>query len=67
MRQASFINVVALPAHGEHWVLLYDDRHVSLALRQLGVWASRPDLAFTWYDATRLSSEIRRAQERNHV
>lgn len=67
MLQGTPINVVALPAHGEHWIVIYDDRHTSDALRQLGEWASRDDLSLSWYDAARLAQRIREARERNNV
>jgi len=53
------VNAVALPAHGHWWVILYDDAHTSQAIQQCGRWASRHDVAFSWYDAARLAHEIR--------
>jgi len=58
------VNVVALPKEtGEWYVLLYDDRHVSHALQQLGRWASSDELSLSWYDAAKMSQQIRRRQQ----
>lgn len=56
MRRPDAVNVVALPKdNGERYVLIYDDRHVSAALQQLGRWASSDEVSLTWYDAARMS------------
>lgn len=34
-----------------------------LALRQFGVWASNPDLSFTWYDASVLGTKMKEILE----
>lgn len=53
------INVLALVKGEERYIFLFDDARKSEALRQLGRYASNPDLSFTWYDAAVLSQKIR--------
>lgn len=53
------INVLALVKGEERYVFLFDDNNRTEALRQLGRYASNPDLSFTWYDAAVLSQKIR--------
>ena len=43
----------------EHYVFLFNDKHVASVLGQFGLWAMREDLSFSWYDAARLSCEVR--------
>lgn len=57
------INVTALCKGPERYILLFDDSHRSEALRQLGRWASNRKLSFDWYDAARLSQEVRRVSQ----
>ena len=58
---SSEINVLALVKGGERYVFLYDDDNRSETLRQLGRYASNPDLSFTWYDAAVLSQKVRQS------
>ena len=53
------INVLALVKGEERYVFLFDDSNRTETLRQLGRFASNPDLSFTWYDAAVLSQKIR--------
>ncbi len=53
------INVLAYCKGTERYVFLYDDQSRVETLRVLGQYASNPDLSFTWYDAARLSQQIR--------
>lgn len=55
------INVLALVKGVERYVFLYDNNKDSKAecLRQLGRFASNPELSFTWYDAAVLSQRVR--------
>lgn len=55
------INVLALVKGEERYIFLYDDAHRSAALRQLGRFASNPELSFTWFDAAVLSQKVRQA------
>ena len=55
------INVLALVKGEERYIFLFDDERKSEALRQLGRYASNPDLSFTWYDAAVLSQKIRQS------
>jgi len=57
------INVLALVKGQERYVFLYDDDNRAETLRQLGRFASREDLSFTWYDAAVLSQKIRQEKE----
>ncbi len=56
---AEEMNMLALVKGEEKYVFLFNDKNRSTALRQLGKYASDPDLSFTWYDAAVLSQKIR--------
>jgi len=53
------VHVIRLDVHGEHYVFMYTKSHRRDMLRQLTRWALDPELAFNFYDAARLSHEIR--------
>lgn len=53
------MNMLALVKGEEKYVFLFDEKNRSQTLRQLGKYASDPDLSFTWYDAAVLSQKIR--------
>ncbi|MEE2641918.1 MAG: hypothetical protein VX768_14920 [Planctomycetota bacterium] len=55
--------MLALVKGEEKYVFLFDDKNRSETLRQLGKYASDPELSFTWYDAAVLSQKIRAAGE----
>ena len=57
------LNMLALVKGEEKYVFLFDDNNRSETLRQLGKYASDPDLSFTWYDAAVLSQKIRATTE----
>jgi len=57
------INVLALVKGSERYIFLFDDERRSEALRQLGRFASNPELSFSWYDAAVLSQRIRQAAQ----
>ena len=57
------LNMLALVKGEEKYVFLFDDKNRSETLRQLGKYASDPDLSFTWYDAAVLSQKIRATAE----
>jgi hypothetical protein len=57
------INVLALVKGSERYIFLFDDEHKADALRQLGRFASNPELSFSWYDAAVLSQRIRQAAQ----
>ncbi len=65
------MNMLALVKGEEKYVFLFDDKNRSETLRQLGRYASDPELSFTWYDAAVLSQKVRKlrqeaeAEERN--
>ena len=51
--------ILILPkSNGERFCIMYDRSSLALALRQLGRWASNPELSFTWYDAAVMSQKI---------
>ncbi len=60
---AQELNMLALVKGEEKYVFLFDDKNRSETLRQLGKYASDPDLSFTWYDAAVLSQKIRSTAE----
>jgi len=53
------VNVLALVKGTERYVFLYGDGQRTELLRMLGIYASNPDLSFTWYDAATLSQKVR--------
>lgn len=55
------MNMLALVKGEEKYIFLFDDKNRSETLRQLGKYASDPELSFTWYDAAVLSQKIRAA------
>ena len=61
---ADDLNAIALVKGEERYVILYDDASRQEALRQVGRWAAKDGLSFTWYDAAALSQRIRAEAER---
>lgn len=55
----SDINVIALVKGEERYVFMYTHETRGEALKQLGRFASNPELSFSWYDAATLSQRIR--------
>ena len=53
------VHVLRLQKGNEHFIFVYDREHIHDVLHTLSRWASTPELAFSWYDAARLSSEVR--------
>ena len=53
------VNVVAIIRGNEQYVILYRDGLEADVVRQLGVWASEPELEFTWFNAAKAAREIR--------
>ena len=51
------INVLALVKGEEKYIFLFNDQNRKTTLRQLGRYASNPDLSFTWYDAAVMSQK----------
>jgi trehalose utilization protein len=56
----SQVHVLRLDKGHEHYLFMYTKEHVRDVLRMLAHWAGNPDLSFNWYDAARLSHEIRK-------
>ena len=52
------INVLALVKGEERYIFLYDDESRQELLRMLGRFASRKDLAFSWYDCAVLANKV---------
>lgn len=53
------VHVIRLDKGDEHYVCMYDKRHTREMLHRLSQWATNPNLSFSWYDAARLSHEVR--------
>ena len=54
------ISVLALVKGEEKYIFLFNDRNRKKTLRQLGRFASNPELSFTWYDAAVMSQKVRK-------
>ena len=54
------ISVLALVKGEEKYIFLFNDRNRKKTLRQLGRYASNPELSFTWYDAAVMSQKVRK-------
>ena len=54
------INVLALVKGDEKYIFLFNEKNRKKTLRQLGRFASNPDLSFTWYDAAVMSQKVRK-------
>ena len=54
------INVLALVKGEEKYIFLFNDQNRKKTLRQLGRYASNPELSFTWYDAAVMSQKVRK-------
>lgn len=52
-------HITLLVKGAERYVLLYDRATCADALRQLGRWASNPELGFNWHDAAVMSCAVR--------
>ncbi len=63
MQMASNINVLALVKGEEKYIFLFNDANRKKTLRQLGRFASNPELSFTWYDAAVMSQKVRKLTE----
>ena len=57
------MNVLAIVKESEKYIFLYDDFSSIECLRELGKYASDPELSFTWYDAAILSQRIRKIKK----
>lgn len=53
------MNMLALVKGEEKYIFIFNDKNRSETLRQLGKYASDPEMSFTWYDAAVLSQKIR--------
>ena len=52
------VNVVVLVKGTERYIFSFDEQNITETRRQLGRFASNPDLSLTWYDAAILSQRI---------
>ena len=57
------INFLALCKGEERYIFLYDDAHQTECLHTIGRFAADKELSFSWYDASRLSQEIRQGKQ----
>ena len=54
------VNVVSLlKANGQRFEFVYTDENASEILREMGRFASHPEIDFTWFDAALLSKRVR--------
>lgn len=53
------LNVVCLMKGKDRFVFLYDDESLTELRRTFGVFASHPELDFSWYDAAVLSQRAK--------
>lgn len=53
------IEIVATVKDRERYIVLYVAATRADCLRQLGRWASNPELSYTWYDAACASQKVR--------
>ena len=63
MASDGYIEVFAISVRDvddEVWAIIFTRATVGDALRTLGPWASDRETAFSWYDAARVSQQIRR-------
>lgn len=58
------INVIAIIKGQERYVFSYDDESRAECLREIGRFASNPELSFTWYDAAVASQRVRENMNR---
>lgn len=54
------INMLALVKGEEKYIFLFNEQNRKQTLRQLGRYASNPELSFTWYDAAVMSQKVRK-------
>lgn len=64
--QATDINVTYMWRGNDNFIFLYDDQHRCEAIQVAAKWAGDPDISFTWYDAARVSQEIRSGKPQEH-
>jgi hypothetical protein len=57
------IHVLALVKGVERYVFLFDDANRDETLRQIGRFASNPELSFTGHDAAVLSQKVRQTKQ----
>lgn len=53
------VNVVLLAKGRERYIFVFDDAHRMELADLLYRWATRPDLSFNFYDAARISKNVR--------
>ena len=53
---------ITLTKPGEAFMFFYDTQTIAEVLRVIGRYASDPELSLNWYDAAKLSHEIRRRE-----
>ena len=54
------VNVIVIVKGDEKYLFLYCDSQRSELMRRAGIFASNPDLSFSWYDAAVVSQTARR-------
>jgi hypothetical protein len=58
------LNVIAVIAHGEKWVWIYETGEERVVLQSMVGMASNPELSFTHYDAGMTAHKMRQVSER---
>jgi len=54
---------IALIKGSGKFIFVYDKANIEEMLRQVGKWASDPELDFTWYDAASVGQKIRESKD----
>lgn len=53
------VHILTLQKGREYYIFMFTPETRLRIIQTLGEWASNPELAFNWYDAARLSRELR--------
>lgn len=54
-----YVNILTLVKNEHRFIFIYDDANRNETLRQIGRFASDPQLQFSWYDAALLSKKMK--------
>lgn len=57
------LHMIVIVKGEERYVFMFTPAKRDMALRQIGAWASNPELSFSWYDAAIVSQRVRAATE----
>ena len=59
------VNVLMLKKNEDRYLFLFDDDNEVAVMRTFGRFAADKELSFSWYDAARLSKEVRGRSEQD--